>query len=375
MNNLRRLAASFSVLFAMASMLVVAQERSRQDGVVVEVPGRYSGPDLSLLVLKEDGTFEWSLRSLGEDGYSLSGTWRVDRRSLKLVTKRPSSSSDYVSIESVARWNDDAKDVLYRSETWRVHSYIQSECPFHSALIGAAVDAAIASAIAGDGNRAKPELINDRDAKGMIYSLKEKEREAFKRIELALIKRREHKKNPLDTELAESRSSMMEQASVAARDYAREMVVTASAFHRAGRSLPALADISYMRECGPEIQDGWDNRGYAIKLKTEEVLGYQDIPRTEVLFVLSDNRVEQRPVLEDGWAAIGNPRAAQLVRIDLFPSGFPGASIDVDPVQGEVFTLYIDFSLFRKTPFPEFAFTIEPDALVSEDGEWRYMRQ
>jgi len=341
----------------------------------VEVVGRYSGPDLSLLVLKEDGTFEWSLRLLGEKGYSLSGTWRVDKGSLKLATKRPSSSSDYISIASAARWDDDAKEVLYRSETWRVHSYIQSECPFHSALIGTAVDGVIASAIAGSGYRAKPKLMSDSEAEGMIYSLKKKEGEAMRRIELALTKRREHKRNPFDTELAESRSSMMGQASIAVRDYAKEMVVVASAFHRAGRSMPALADIPYMSECGPENQDGWDDRGYAIKLKTEEVLGYQDIPRTEVLFVLSDNRVERRPVLDGGWAAIGNPGAAQLVRIDLFPSGFPAASIDVDPVQGEVFTLYIDFSLFRKTPFPEFTFTIEPDALVSQDGEWRYKRQ
>ena len=375
MNHLRRLAASLSVLFAMASTHVFPQERIQQEDVAVKVSGRYSGPDLSLLVLKEDGTFEWSLGSLGEKRYSLSGTWEIEQGSLKLATKRPSSSSDYVNIDSVARWSDDTKEVLYRSEIWRVHSYMQSECPFHGALIGAAIDGVIASAIAGSGYRAEPERISDNDAEGMIYSLKEKEGEAMRRIEVALTKRREHRRNPFDMELAESRSSMMEQASIAAREYAKEMVVVASAFHRTGRSMPALADIPYMSECGPESQDGWDGRGYAVKLNAEEILGSQDIPRTEVLFVLSDNRIERRPVLDDGWAAIGNPGAAQLVRIDLFPSGFPAASIDVDPLQGEIFALYIDFSLFREAPFPQFTFTIEQDALVSQDGKWRYERQ
>lgn len=351
----------------------------------------------SELVLRPDGSFEWSL-SYGLMVESVSGRWNVGADSVVLTTQAPVRDRPAFSLDQVMPWNPDAQKRLDEFAAERRETLIEEACGFvatYRAGLALGELAAIAdvSAATDSARRSEAEAALAPALAALDQARLALETAAAVAVE-AKVQHPERSPPPMlsATEAAATAAlaaaneaamqgqasgdavpvDEMEAAELATQTYLQRLQAVWRLHAVAGRPTPALRPAAFDAErCLPPSEV--DKRsGYAVVVGDPKVgARAQGIG---VAFVYSDGRRERTETGPSGWALAVQRPSARLQQVILQAPDVPAETLALDETQGRIFAIRLDSAAAAPVPFEQIILSQDNGDLIAPRVPGRYVR-
>lgn len=352
----------------------------------------------SELLLKPDGSFEWSL-SYGLMVESASGRWNVGADSVVLTTQASAAGKPVFSLDQVLPWNPDAQKRLEEFVTERREMLIEEACGFVktyrlglaqgelatiAAISGPAdparrreAEASLAPALAAlERSRLALETAAataiktkaEQPERAPLAMMPAAEAAAAAAIDAANEARARQGQSPGDSAPVDD----MEAADRAAQTYLQRLQEVWRLHAIADRPTPALRDAELHPErCLPPSAAGKES-GYAVVVGDPQ-RGYR-AQGIGVEFVYSDGHSERTETSPGGWALAVQHPGARLKQAILQAADRPTETLALDEAKGRIFAIRLDTAAAMPAPFEQIILTLDQGDLIAPQVPGRYVR-
>lgn len=372
---------------ALAALPSLAQAADPiEDRQRAPLAGRYSLEGVSdagsELLLKPDGSFEWSL-SYGLMVETATGRWNVGAGKVVLTPQAPAEAKPVFSLDQVAPWNAGAQKRLDEFASEREETLVEQACGYLETYRLGVDQGELMAAASPDADPADPVRRSAAEAAlAPALAALEQSRLALETAAAAVKPTPWGQPPPSGAEAAAAAavaaatgadSDGEAAADRAVRTYLQRRERATVLHAAAGRKMPAPREPRLGRErCLDPAAKADPSGGYAVVVgdpsrgARAEGIGVE--------FVYSDGRSERVQTGPSGWALAVRRAGVRLERVVLQAPDLPGETLAVDESRGRIFAIRLDSAAAMPPSLRPIILSQDDGDLVSPQLRGRYVR-
>jgi hypothetical protein len=317
----------------------------------------------SELLLKPDGTFEWSLAD-GEVAQTSHGTWQREAGDVVLTADKDNVLTDVFTLGPLQPWDIDAEYRLQRIIFDKMQAELQKRCPFR--LLDDHPTAVMVSP-RGDAEGGKLRRRAKSDARAAKVDVEAKRQFATKAAQIAMV-------------ATSDRTQKMAAATKAMIDWSEARVEMLGLYSMAGLDEPKHLEPSLPAACVSsqhEVLDEKDptkwQRGFAVLVEDPNTsFSFSNI---KVAFTYADGVVEERLTDFIGFAILPVRASIPIIRLTAtfhnqggpFTQTFAPETLTIEPTISGIQRVNVNPKAASVSPFHVLRVKIDGQDLVSAE--------